>query len=99
MPILSRSLRAQFVAALGRKFVSADFSGIEGRINAWTAGEEWKLQAFRDYDAGIGPNLYNVAYAKAFGVPAESIRKGSVEYDIGKKSELACLAAGSLGPH
>lgn len=97
VPVLSKALRAMFVAGPGMKLVGGDFSGIEGRVNAWFAGAEWKLQAFREYDAGIGPNLYNLAYARSFGMPPESVRKGSIEYDIGKKAELACGFGGAVG--
>ncbi len=98
-PVLSRALRAMLIAKPGRKLVGADFSGIEARVSAWMSGEEWKLQAFRDFDAGTGPNLYNLAYARAFGIPAESIRKGSTEYDIGKKAELSCGYQGAIGAY
>jgi len=96
---VAKCMRAMLVAAPGKKFVSGDFSNIEGRGAAWIAGEQWKLEAFRAFDRGEGHDLYNLSYARSFGIDVNTMPKKSFMRQIGKVQELALGYQGSVGAY
>lgn len=108
MRVFASCVRGVLIAAPGKKLVSFDFAGIESRVGAWLADEEWKLQAFRDYDTIIpgefdengdpkrlGPDTYKLSYARSFGVPVESVDKKKRQ--VGKVQELSLGYEGGVG--
>ena len=95
--LASSCLRGMFVAGEGRKLCVADLANIEGRIMAWIAGAQWKLDAFAAYDAKKGPDLYKVAYARAFNIDPDEIDDDDWRRQIGKVMELALQYYGGVG--
>nr|DAI64347.1 MAG TPA: DNA polymerase I [Caudoviricetes sp.] len=113
MELTSSALRGCIMAPEGKKLVVSDLSNIEGRKLAWLAGEQWKLDAFRDYDTLIldqngapiwdaaakdfkrrGPDLYKLAYARAFNISPDDVDK--YQRQIGKVMELGLGFGGGV---
>lgn len=91
-------LRGLMVAAKGKKLSVADLANIEGRVMAWIAGEDWKIAAFEKFDRKEGPDLYKVAFARAFGIdPNDIADEGDWRRQIGKVMELALQYYGGVG--
>lgn len=95
MGLTANVVRGSIVVPEGRKLNVSDLSNIEGRKAAWLTYEEWKLQAFRDYDAGTGLDLYILAYARSFGVSPADVTKAMRQ--LGKIQELALAYEGGVG--
>lgn len=94
----SYAIRGCLVAEPGKKLVIADLSNIEGRVTAWLAGEEWKLEAFRAFDRGEGHDLYKVTAGRILGKDPKDVTKDERQ-NPGKVAELAGGFGGSVGAY
>jgi DNA polymerase bacteriophage-type len=83
--------RAMISAAPGHTLIGADFSAIESRVLAWVAGEAWKLDSYRRFDATNDPvdEPYCETACRIFQVPSGSYTKDSPERAVGKVCDLA----------
>jgi DNA polymerase len=91
--------RAMICAAPGKVLIGADFSSIESRVLAMVAGEEWKLDSYRRFDATLDPRdePYCMTACKLFNKPPGTYTKASPERDVGKTADLALGYSGGLG--
>ena len=94
LDVVSSALRGMLVAGEGQELVAADFANIENRVLPWLAGEDWKIQAFREFDAGTGPDLYLVAVSRGRNI---SIQEAKPFRQEGKVEELAFQFGGGAG--
>lgn len=86
----SNAIRGLIIAAEGCELFVADWSSIEGCVNAWQAGEGWKLKAFRERQ-----DLYKLLYGNAFGIDAKLVTEP--QRQNGKVMELALGYGGGVG--
>lgn len=92
------AVRGTLLAGRGKKLVIADLSNIEGRVLAWLAGEDWKIEAFKEYDKGVGPDLYKVTAGRILNKDPFEVTK-TERQNQGKVPELAGGYGGGLGAY
>lgn len=89
-------LRGMIVAGPGKEFICSDYSAIEARVIAAIAGEEWRLQAFRD-----GKDIYLESASQMLHTPYEVYTQYKKENDAHhphrKKGKVGELALGYGG--
>lgn len=99
---ISGCIRSLFVAAPGHDLIASDYSAIEAVTLAALAGEEWRLETFRQ-----GIDIYLAGASKITGRPVQFYldykRDNGVHHPdrqkIGKVSELACGYQGWIGAY
>lgn len=87
--VLSELVRTAIIPEEGQRIVVADFSAIEARVTAWFAGEEWRLQTFRN-----GGDIYCASASQMFHVP---VVKHGINGELRQKGKVAELALGYGG--
>jgi DNA polymerase len=89
MELTSAALRGVLVPR--KRFAVADLAAIEGRVLAWLAGEQWKLDAY-----ARGEDLYRVTAGRILGKKPDDISDDERQ-QVGKVSELALGFGGGPG--
>ena len=90
--VLSELIRTAFVPKPGYKYIVSDFSAIEARVLSFLAGEQWRIDVFRE-----GKDIYCSSASRMFGVPVEKHGVNSHLRQKGKIAELALGYGGSVG--
>ena len=90
--VLSELIRTVLIPKPHHRFMGADFSAIEARVLAWIAGEQWRIDTFKN-----GGDIYCASASKMFKVPVEKNGVNGELRQKGKISELACGYGGSVG--
>lgn len=87
--VLSELIRTAFVPKPGYKYIVSDFSAIEARVLSFLAGEQWRVEVFRE-----GKDIYCSSASRMFGVPVE---KNGINGHLRQKGKIAELALGYGG--
>jgi len=87
LTVVADCVRSMICAAPGNILRASDFSNIEGRVLAWEADQEDKLERFVAQDNGTGPDGYLVTAAGIYNVPLADVDDDKRQ--IGKVAELS----------
>ena len=87
--VLSELIRTAFIPKPGYKYVVADFSAIEARVLSFLAGEQWRIDVFKN-----GKDIYCESASQMFKVP---VVKNGINGHLRQKGKIAELALGYGG--
>ena len=87
--VLAELVRTSFIPCAGQKFIVSDFSAVEARVIAWLAGEQWRMDVFRD-----GGDIYCASASQMFKV---TVQKHGINGHLRQKGKIAELALGYGG--
>lgn len=88
---LSELIRTALVPEPGCRWIVADFSAIEARVIAWIAGEDWRLDVFKN-----GGDIYCASASQMFHVPVVKHGENGHLRQKGKIAELALGYGGGI---
>src|SRR5262249_52503752 len=96
LAVVGDCIRAMVCVAPGTVLIGADFSSIESRVTAWVAGEEWKLDSYRRFDATHAPQdePYRITAARIFRTTPDKVTPE--QRSVGKTCDLAFGFAGGV---
>jgi hypothetical protein len=83
---VSKASRHWIVAKEGHRLLAGDFVSIEAVILSCLAGEDWKINAFRE-----GKKLYELTADKVFGLPEGTVTKKT--HPVERQTGKTCLGA------
>jgi DNA polymerase len=98
MRVVSSCIRGYIIPDEGKEFIGADLRNIEGVTLPWLAGEEWKLEAFRNNFWHGGPGMYEITAAGILEKDIKDVTKDERQ-KYGKTSELALGYQGGVGAY
>lgn len=87
--VLSQLIRTALIAKPGHTFLVADYSAIEARVIAYLAGEQWRMDVFKN-----GGDIYCASASQMFHVP---VVKHGENGHLRQKGKIAELALGYGG--
>lgn len=83
LTVLAQSIRGFFESP--EHFLVADYSSVEPRGLAWSAGEQWLVEAYQKNE-----DAYKIAAGRVYGLNPHKIAKDSRERFVGKQLILGC---------
>ena len=85
LTIVSDCVRSMISASPNTVMFAGDYANIEGRVNAWLAGQSDQVKLFSE-----NAPIYEIMAAKIYSLSVDQIKKESIQRQLGKAATLGC---------